>query len=60
MLSNPKGLDIDKAIKIYDESKLEMQSLTPDDRKRLRRLKRKAKLDQINKAIENSGVRMET
>jgi hypothetical protein len=37
-----------------------MKSLSPDDRKRLRRLKRKAKLDHINKVIETSGVRMET
>ena len=37
-----------------------MKTLSPDDRKRLQRLKRKANLKQVNKIIEAADVRKES
>lgn len=42
LLKNPQDIDYEKAMKIYEDQPLEAKDITAKDKRRLKRLKRKA------------------
>ena len=55
MLDSPQDINYEKAMQLYEEQPLEAKELSVKDRKRLRRLKKKAEKEAATDSASNSS-----